>query len=207
MAVARTNWTSWPGRGGGRGPWPTGHLWLTPATQRPLLGACRPQDRSPGLDPAWHHTPPPVVVASIWDCTLSVFRAPVMGQRAIVPRSSQEAPTSPVTHPHLPVHSSQSPSLLPHLLITGVLVSVHPQPWWPQSRASEPCLAPHELSLWSLSEGGVGGPEVGFPPGWARAGPLCSADSPLLPPCPKVRAQVAMETITLKENYFLNCGI
>ena len=38
-------------------------------------------------------------------------------------------------------------------------------PWWPQSRASEPCLAPHELSLWSLSEGGVGGPEVGFPPG------------------------------------------
>ena len=75
MAVARTNWTSWPGRGGGGGPWPTGHLWLTPATQRHLLGACRPQDRSPGLDPAWRHTPPPVVVASIWDCTLSVFSA------------------------------------------------------------------------------------------------------------------------------------
>lgn len=69
------------------------------------------------------------------------------------------------------------------------------------SRASEPCLASHELSLWSLPEGGGGRLEVGclgFPLwlGWGRA---LSADSSLLPPCPKVRAHVAMETITLKD--------
>ena len=68
------------------------------------LQATRP-DTGPGPCMASHSAP--VAVASIWDCTLSGFRAPVTGQRAVVPRSSWEAPASrhppPLACPLFPI--------------------------------------------------------------------------------------------------------
>lgn len=93
-----------------------------------------------------------VGVASTLECTVSGLRAPVMARRAVVRRSpAAKHPTSPATHPRLPVHSpfpiacparGQAPQAgpssrrTPHLLATllerhGVLVSLCLRPRWP----------------------------------------------------------------------------